>query len=439
MSLDIRANTGIIPAGSELFSGCTGLTEVTIRESIKTIGAGMFSGCTALTSVIIKEGITSIGNYSFNNCTKLDYILIPESVTSIGYYSFEGCTNLKTVHVEWNTPSGVIVSNLAFSGLETKSIKLDVPPGTEDKYRVAPVWKDFNIKGINITLQPQDITVINSSLIVRFLSIQATLEGGVPEYQWYSNTTKSNAGGTEVTGETSTMFIIPRTLQGGKHYFFCEVRAKGFNPVRSEVATVTIEPSGDGSVGGITMSPPCCWQAELWGSVNSFGVHSLNVVHTRSSIPDDYVFLMSVPLNSDGTYSFDGLPAGDYIVLIVDDDGVTSVPSPPITLADGETVSNINFTVKDGEIVPGNPEITGTEDVWNIDLKIYPNPFTGAVRITGAEGGTLRVFAESGATVHVQKITSPDETIRLEHLPAGVYLFCLEKAGKVKTVKVIRE
>jgi len=41
--------------------------------------------------------------------------------------------------------------------------------------------------------------------------------------------------------------------------------------------------------------------------------------------------------------------------------------------------------------------------------------------------------------VHVQKIASPDETIRLEHLPAGMYLFCLEKEGKVKTVKVIRE
>ena len=36
-------------------------------------------------------------------------------------------------------------------------------------------------------------------------------------------------------------------------------------------------------------------------------------------------------------------------------------------------------------------------------------------------------------------ITTPDETIRLEHLPAGVYLFMFEKDGKEKTVKVVKE
>jgi len=35
-------------------------------------------------------------------------------------------------------------------------------------------------------------------------------------------------------------------------------------------------------------------------------------------------------------------------------------------------------------------------------------------------------------------ITSPDVTIHLAHLPAGMYFFSLEIAGKTLTVKVIK-
>jgi hypothetical protein len=63
-----------------------------------------------------------------------------------------------------------------------------------------------------------------------------------------------------------------------------------------------------------------------------------------------------------------------YIVIVVID-GYASTPSKPITLGDGATADNINFTVKgDGSITPDG--ITGTEDQFAFDIKIYPNPFT---------------------------------------------------------------
>jgi len=84
-------------------------------------------------------------------------------------------------------------------------------------------------------------------------------------------------------------------------------------------------------------------------------------------------------------------------------------------------------------------QITSSSELFAPNLKIFPNPFTSVVRITGAEGCTLQVITEAGAIVHTQKITNPDETLRLEYLPAGVYFFRVEKDGKTKTVKMAKE
>ena len=82
--------------------------------------------------------------------------------------------------------------------------------------------------------------------------------------------------------------------------------------------------------------------------------------------------------------------------------------------------------------------ITGTGELLNSDVELYPNPFNGLLHLTGAKGYILKVSGESGQTVHVQMISSPDETIRLEHLPAGVYFFTIENSHEKKTIKVVK-
>ena len=144
--------------------GCTGLTSITIPESITSIGEGAFRGCTGLTSLRIEDGdqtlyiysgydaaiancnalttlyigrnistsnnsspfygakiknvtigdkVTTIGNYLFSGCTGLTAITIPNSVTSIGDYAFQGCTGLTSVTIGNSVTS---IGQNAFSG-----------------------------------------------------------------------------------------------------------------------------------------------------------------------------------------------------------------------------------------------------------------------------------------------------------------------------------
>ena len=81
------------------FSGCSGLTSVTIGNSVTSIGYGAFCGCSGLTSVTIGNNVTSIDKSAFDGCSGLTSVTIPDSVTSIGDYAFYGCSGLTSVTI----------------------------------------------------------------------------------------------------------------------------------------------------------------------------------------------------------------------------------------------------------------------------------------------------------------------------------------------------
>ena len=133
--------------GSSAFSGCNSLTSITIPDSVTSIGTYAFSGCSGLTSMTIpfvgsggssthfgyifgaahyssnssyvpsslKEvvitGGTSIGDYAFYDCYSLTSITIPDSVTSVGNYAFEWCSSLTSITIPDSVTS---IGNYAF-------------------------------------------------------------------------------------------------------------------------------------------------------------------------------------------------------------------------------------------------------------------------------------------------------------------------------------
>ena len=95
------------------FYGCTGLTSVTIPNSVTSIGDYTFYGCSGLTSITIPNSVTSIGDYAFSYCIELTSVTIPNSVTSIGDYAFCDCTGLTSVTIPNSVTS---IGEAAFDG-----------------------------------------------------------------------------------------------------------------------------------------------------------------------------------------------------------------------------------------------------------------------------------------------------------------------------------
>ena len=95
------------------FDGCSGLTSVTIPNSVTSIGRYAFRGCKSLTNITIPNSVTSIGEEAFSSCAGLTSVTIPDSVTNIGDSAFSYCTSLTTI-----TPNRMMVEQ-EYSSLDS--------------------------------------------------------------------------------------------------------------------------------------------------------------------------------------------------------------------------------------------------------------------------------------------------------------------------------
>jgi hypothetical protein len=206
-----------------VFYGCTGLTEVTIGNSVTSIGYGAFWDCTGLTSVTIPNCVTSIGEWAFYGCTGLTSVTISNSVTSIGRCTFSGCTGLTSVTI----PNSVTeIRDSAFAGctgLKWIESQADTPPtiqsGTfsdysvpllaaSDDYKTADNWKNFTT--IAVTYTPTGTTFEVDGLKYDIISINDL-------------TCRLYALDESVTGEN---VVIPETVEY-KNRIFTPIEIKG--------------------------------------------------------------------------------------------------------------------------------------------------------------------------------------------------------------------
>ena len=115
----VKAGTRVICDGA--FAYCSGLTSVTIPNSVTSIGYGAFINCYGITHPIIvndmfvflpngyeghysiPENISKIMIGAFDDCSGLTSVTIPNSVTSIGNGAFADCSGLQSIIIHPGT------------------------------------------------------------------------------------------------------------------------------------------------------------------------------------------------------------------------------------------------------------------------------------------------------------------------------------------------
>ena len=84
--------------GERTFSGCYGMTSVTIPNTVTSIKKKAFGGC-GLESIVIPDSVISIDESAFTNNGKLKEVWLGNSIESIGVYAFFYCDELLSINI----------------------------------------------------------------------------------------------------------------------------------------------------------------------------------------------------------------------------------------------------------------------------------------------------------------------------------------------------
>ena len=125
---------GVVWIGESAFTAAPDLNYVKIPTSVRGIGACAFSCCGGLWSVEIPEGVTWIGFSAFVMCYNLVRVTIPSTLESISRWAFADCCRLSSVRM---SPGVRSIEGKAFSccmGLTDITLPLGVTSIGEEAF-----------------------------------------------------------------------------------------------------------------------------------------------------------------------------------------------------------------------------------------------------------------------------------------------------------------
>jgi PKD repeat protein len=238
-----------------------------------------------------------------------------------------------------------------------------------------------------VTVQPQVNQSVCQNTATSQLSVSITGGTGTASYQWYSNTTNANAGGTPIAGATLNTFTPPSVV-AGTQYYYCTITQTGTNcGVTSNPAAVVVNLSPIFSNQPINTQQHCLNQSTNPLQVaysNGTGTPTYQwYVNNNNSISGGTPINLatsntySPPSNIDGTFYY------YCIVSFVSGGGCPSItsniseviihPYPIVTITGGETIclletSDINFAYTPAS---GLYDITYTANGQSVTIENY--------------------------------------------------------------------
>ena len=225
---------------------------------------------------------------------------------------------------------------------------------------------------------PQDLVVVASGGL-----------GSVYNYQWYSNTTNSNAGGTLITGATNNTFTPPTTIIGDVYYYSIITQPDPGCNVISNTSLVTINAAPTFTAQPI--SETICFGDPL----NPLSVAYSNGVGTPtyqwySNTVDDTLTGTAIVSETNATFNPPSTNVGTvyyYSIITFSSGGCTEITSQTaeITINQTPNISSEAITICSGvafQIIPdsSNGDIvpSGTLYTWTTPTITPSGSITGA-------------------------------------------------------------
>ena len=223
--------------------------------------------------------MTAIGDNAFCGCSGLTSLTIPNSVTSIDSLAFNGCSSLTSVVSEIEEPFAFGES--AFEGISDNCV-LTVPRGTRDAY-IAAGWTEEVFKGgvvepdvfaTGITLNQETLTLSSAGATTLTATVTPS-DATNPAVEWTSSdervVTVSNEGVVTVVGN-GTATVTATTTDGTNLSATCAVRVNLTQftvPVPHNGGTVdlTVHVSGNEAYLGTKFGAAPCISTDFAGAL----------------------------------------------------------------------------------------------------------------------------------------------------------------------------
>ncbi len=129
------------------FNSSTQTASVTYQGIYYSDYSNEYAGTVVIPSSVTYSGktysVSSIGNRAFSGCSGLTSVTIPKSVTSIGDGAFDGCRNLNTIVDYATIPQPLDPDGVSVFGSVSLACTIYVPAQSIAAYQAADVWKDF--------------------------------------------------------------------------------------------------------------------------------------------------------------------------------------------------------------------------------------------------------------------------------------------------------
>lgn len=255
-----------------------------------------------------------------------------------------------------------------------------------------------------ITTQPVDAAVCQNGTPV---DLTAAYSGGTgtPTYQWFSNATNLNTGGTAIAGKTAATFTPPTTAVGTLYYYVQLSFATGgcttvtSNSAKIEVVAVTLT-EVDTSRKNILCFGDATGNITVRGSG---GIKKYTFTITGTDYTGTAISLTSGPVDLD-LFSFATLKAGKYVLTLTDQTGCQKSTSPitleqplaPLQITNDTSKSITCFGKKDGSI---SLTVTGGTTPYNIKWAHGPQGAT----LNNLEKGVYSVVITDAGGCKVDK------------------------------------